>query len=187
MPTATIFRDGKAIRTTSLTADQSQQFIVLADVVKAAQGILRNKPEISTEGDGLKTGKTDAGVPYSTEWPDDIYTALARIDELVGRNDPRDNWPWLESGFGTRTGSSGVPRWMNEPHAAAGHPALRAIRPDGNYTALAQTLGMVPTDELAFDRSELTDPGPAAVTESGGAKVGGTGVPVIRAYVRWRP
>lgn len=184
MPTATVYRDGKPIRITPLVAADAEKFVSLASAVRDAQNVMRNNPELVYLGNTLKGVVRDADAPYSERHPDDIYAVLPRLAELLGKHtravyshlDERVNGEVLRNADGTpRHGLMLVSK--NTPVPEPFHPAA----------ALSATaLGMIPLDGLAFDRTELTDTGPAAVTESGGAKVGGSSVPVIRASVRWR-
>lgn len=186
MPTATVYRNGLAIRTTTLTAADAEKFVILAAAVRDAQNVMRNNPEMDASGDALKTGTSDANVPYSESHPDDIYSVLPRLAELLGKHaravyshlDEAVNGEVLRNPDGTPQHGLKLTH-KNTPVPAPFHPAAA-------LASQASTLGMIPLDGLAFDRTELTDSAPAAVTESGGAKVGGSGVPVIRAYVRWR-
>ncbi|MBU1223093.1 MAG: hypothetical protein KKA22_12950 [Gammaproteobacteria bacterium] len=186
MSTATVYRDGKPIRTTTLTADQAANFVILANAVRDAQNVMRNKPEMDADGDALKGVTHDANVPYSESHPDDIYGVLPRLAELLGKH-ARAVYPHLDEAVNGEVlrNADGTPKHglllvhKNTPVPVPYHPAAA-------MASQATTLGMLPTDGLKFDYSELTDTGPAAVTESGGAKVGGFAMPVIRAHVRWR-
>lgn len=188
MSTATIYRDSKIYSAATLTADQGKQYTLLAAAVRDTQSILRNHPEFDADGVAIKSGTSRSGVAGSESHPDDIYTALARIDEILGGHDSRmpETFPHLKGSFTTEKTDSHRPKWGNTVPQPATVAALRAIQPDGDYIALAVTLNMVPGDGLKFDRAELTDTGPAAVIESGGASVGGSSVPQLRAFVRWR-
>lgn len=186
MPTATVYRDGKPIRTTTLTADQAAKFLILANAVREAQSTMRNKPEMDANGDALKGVTHDAGVTYSESAPDDIYSVLPRLAELLGKN-PRAVYSHLDEAINGEVlrNTDGTPaHGLKLAHKNTSIPA--PFHPAADLVSSAVGLGMLPTDGLKFDYTELTDTGPAAVTESGGAKVGGSGVPVIRAAVRWR-
>ncbi|KVW94306.1 hypothetical protein [Thiobacillus denitrificans] len=174
MSTATVYRDGKAIRTTTLTATQAEQFTLLAEAVRAAQSML-------TVNAAAKGSTHKSGVEHGESHGADIYAALLRIDDLLGK-DPRAVYSHLDR---NSTGEvlrnpDGTPRHglmpvsNNTPVPQPAYAPLRAIYPSGVYTDLAQSLGMLPTDLLAFSHSELTDPALAAA------------VPTIRAWVRWR-
>lgn len=184
MPTATVYRNGKPVRTTILTSADAEKFVILAQAVRDAQHVMRARPELVYLGNTLKGVSRDADVPYSERHPDDIYAVLPRLAELLGKH-PRAIYSHLDERVNGEVlrNADGTPEYglklahKNTPIPEPFHPAA----------ALSATaLGMIPLDGLAFDRTELTDPGPAAVTESGGAKVGGSSVPVIRASVRWR-
>lgn len=187
MPTATVYRDGKAIRTTVLTDAEAEKFVILAEGVKLAQGVMRNRPEMDSDGRSLKTGSSDTGTPYSERQPDSVYAILPRLSELLGRHaraiyphlDQRTNGEVLRDPDGSPT----YGLMLASKHTPVPEPFHQAASLAGQATAL----GMLPTDGLAFDYAELTESGPAGVIESGGASVGGSGAPVIRAYVRWRP
>jgi len=173
MPTAIVYRDGKAISTTTLTATQGQQFTLLAAAAGAAQAML-------TVNAAAKGSAHKSGIENGESHGADIYAALAKIDELLGK-DPRAIYSHLDQNTTgavlrnpdgtTRRGL--MPASKNTPIPLPTHAALREIQPD--YTALAETLGMIPVDRLKFDRAELTDAAPI-----------GSGVPVLRASVRWR-
>lgn len=186
MPTATVYRDGKPIRTTTLTADQAANFVILANAVRDAQNVMRNKPEPDANGDALKGVTHDANVPYSESAPDDIYSVLPRLAELLGKH-ARAVYSHLDEAVNGEVlrNTDGTPQYgvklahKNTPVPAPFH---RAAELAGQVSAL----GMIPLDGLAFSHTELTDTGPAAVTESGGAIVGGVSVPMIRTAVRWR-
>lgn len=175
MPTATVYRDGKAARTTTLSADQAANFVILAAAVRDAQNVMRNKPEKNANGDALKTGTTDTGVSYSESQPDDIYSVLPRLAELLGKH-ARAVYPHLDEAVNGEVlrNPDGTPKHglmlthKNTPIPAPYHPAAALA---GQATAL----GMLPLDGLKFDLTELTDPAPA-----------GFGVPQVRAWVRWR-
>lgn len=175
MPTATVYRDGKPIRTTTLTAGQARDFKILADGVRDAQSILRFKPEMDADGRSIKTGTTEAGVPYSERQPDDIYAALPRIAELLGKH-PRAVYPHLDENV---TGE-----YLRDPDGTISRgrmlvnkntPIPEPFHPAAALASQATTLGMLPADGLRFDYAELTDSPPA-----------GSGIPQFRAAVRWR-
>lgn len=186
MPTATVYRAGKVIRTASLTADQGKQFALLAAAVTDAQNIMRSKPELNADGRALKGGTVRANVANSDSYPDDIYSVLPRLAELLGKH-ARAVYSHLDEAINGEVlrNADGTPQHglklvhKNTPTPAPYHPAAA-------LAGSASALGMIPTDGLAFDRAELTDTGPAAVTESGGASVGGSSAPQILAAVRWR-
>ena len=172
MPTATIYRDGKAIHTTTLTASQGEDFRTLADAVRQAQAVLQFDP--ATPGASSLSGVDNFHGAS-------IYEVLPRLAELIGGSvtSIADEYPWLWQSVHSQHEDSFRPFWKN----------IKAVPKTHRATALvsqATALGMLPTDGLKFDYAELTDTGPAAVAESGGAKVGGSGVPMIRASVRWR-
>ncbi|MCA1977633.1 MAG: hypothetical protein LDL19_00195 [Thiobacillus sp.] len=184
MPTATVYRDGKAIRTTSLSADQARDFVILADAVRAAQSVMRNKTENSATG-GIDGVSHRAGIAYSERRPDDIYAVLPRLAELLGTH-ARAVYSHLDEAINGEVirNADGTPEYglklarKNTPIPAPFHPAAA-------LASQASALGMIPLDGLAFDRTELTDPPPAPVVTTGGAVVGNGNVPQLRAYVRW--
>ncbi|MCL4316157.1 MAG: hypothetical protein M1527_04785 [Gammaproteobacteria bacterium] len=184
MPTATIYRDGRAIRTTTLTADDAEKFVILAAAVRDAQNIMRNKPEMDANGDALKTGTTDTGV-YSESQPDDIYAVLLRLPDLLGKH-ARAVYPHINEAVNGDV--------LRNPDGSPVHGLLLAHKntpvPAPYHVAAAlagqaSTLGMIPLDGLAFEKTELTIPAVPAITESGGAKVGGVPERLL-ASVRWR-
>lgn len=175
MPTATVYRDGKAVRTTTLSADQALDFVILAAAVRDAQNVMRNNPEMDADGKALKTCITDTGVSYSESQPDDIYSVLPRLAELLGKH-ARAVYSHLDEAVNGEVlrNTDGTPKHglmlthKNTPVPAPYHVAAALA---GQATAL----GMLPTDGLKFDLAELTDPAPAD-----------SGVSQVRAYVRWR-
>ncbi|MEW6119381.1 MAG: hypothetical protein AB1593_04750 [Pseudomonadota bacterium] len=173
MPTAIAYRDGKAIRTTVLSAADADKFVVLAAAVRDAQNVMRNKPEMDANGDALKGVTHDANVPYSESAPDDIYSVLPRLAELLGTH-ARATYSHLMS--------------------AASVPIPAPYHPAAALASQATTLGMLPTDGLAFDRTELITDGVPPVQIGTMTALDGTTHPVmaggshptVRAYVRWR-
>lgn len=173
MPTAIVYRDGKPIRSTTLTADQGAQFVVLAAAVKDAQALMRNKPE--TDGLALKGGASDANTLHSERHPDDIYSVLPRLAELLGRH-PRTDYAHLDQAVNGEVlrNADGSPEYgvkLAHKNTAIPSASLAATA----LAAQATTLGMLPTDGRKFDYVELVDAAPA-----------GSGVTQIRAHVRWR-
>lgn len=196
MATSSIFdRAGKVARSITLTADQAGQARTLCDAIRDAQAVMKNKPELDADGRALRGTTSASGVANSASAPDDVFSVLARLDELVGSKDPRAVYAHLNEAVSGEVlrDSGGAPRHglmlasKNTVPTPPTHAALRAIRPDGNYRQAAYDLGLIlsATTSTEFERAEVSDPGPAAGTESGGAKVGGSGAPVIRATVRW--
>lgn len=168
MPTATVYRDGKPIRTTTLSAADAEKFVILASAVRDAQSIMRGNPELSANDHTLKGATSASGTPYSESHPDDIYAVLPRLAELLGTHaraeyahlDQAVNGEVLRNSDGTPV--HGLPLAHKNTlvpapfHPAAGLPAT--------------TLGMLPTDGKKFDYAELVNEG--SITP--------------RAYVRWR-
>lgn len=193
MPTAIVYRDGKAIRTTTLTADQSASFVILAAAVRDAQNVMRNNPELAADGT-LKGVSHDAGISHSESQPDDVYAILPRLAELLGKH-ARAIYPHLDQAVNGEVlrNADGTPAYglklahKNTPIPAPFHQAAA-------LASQATTLGMLPTDGLKFDYTELTDTGAPPVQVSTMTRLDGTtapvmaggSVPMIRAYVRWR-
>lgn len=172
MSTATIYRDGQPIRTTVLTASQGEDFRTLADAVRQAQAVLQFDP--ATPGVSSLSGVDNFHGAS-------VYEALPRIAELIGGSSTsiRDEYPWLwQSVHSSPNADTFRPFWKNLFNVPKTHRATALV-------SQATTLGMLPTDGLAFSHAELTEPGTPAVMESGGAMVGGT-QPTVRAHVRWR-
>ncbi len=171
--TARIYRDGKIIRETVLSAADAEKFVTLASAVRDCQLVMCSRPESSTDGHALKGVASDAGVPYSERHPDDIYAVLPRLAELLGKH-ARAVYSHLDEAVNGEVirNTDGAPAYglklahKNTPVPAPFHPAA---------TLDAATLGMIPLDGLRFDYCELVDAAPA-----------GSGVPQCRAYVRWR-
>jgi len=161
MPTATIYRNGQAIRSTTLSTAQAEQFRMLAQAVHTAGQMVHGEP-----------GQT-------------IYAVLARLDELLDQTrDPaavaKNRWPPGQV-------IQGEVIACNQPTPVPLAVELRKAFPAGDWRVQAESLGMVPLDGLPFDHCELTDTPPAPVY-SGGVVVGNTSsVPQIRAYVRFLP
>ena len=178
MTTATIYRNGKAIASATLNATQGDQYAILAEAVRRAQTALKANP--TTPGTTYKAGDGTPPVGGDEFHGASIYNALLRIDDLVGGHDPREVYPYLNDVVAGETvvnpdgtATSRI-KSKNTPIVAPTHAALRAIQSSGDYTALAVTLGMVPSDKLKFDKAELTDPAPA-----------GDSALQVRASVRW--
>lgn len=175
MPNAIVYRDGKPIRVTVLTSAQAESFVILANAVSAAQNIMRNHPELDIDGRTLKGATHDANASHTERHPDDIYAVLPRLAELLGKH-ARAVYPHLDQSVNGEVmrEANGAPEHglklvnKNTPVPAPFHPAAA-------LAGQASVLGMIPLDGLAFDYSELVDPPPA-----------GSGVPQVRAYVRWR-
>lgn len=175
MPTAIVFRDGKAIRTTTLTAAQAADFVILADAVRQAQSVLRNKPELAADGRTLKGATNNSGVPFSERHPSDIYSVLPRIAELLGTH-ARATWPHLDqavNGEVQRNPDGSPVRGLPPVHKNVNVPP--PFHPAAALAGQAQMLGMTPLDGLAFDYAALADPAPPDA-----------GAPQVRAWVRWR-
>lgn len=175
MPIATVYRDGKPIRTTTLTAAQGEDFVILANAVRDAQNVMRNRPELDANGHTLKGVAYDAGVSHSESFPDDVYAVLPRLAELLGTH-ARAVYSHLDEAVSGEVirNADGTPAYglklanKNTPVPAPFHRAAA-------LWSSATTLGMLPTDGLRFDHVELIDPAPP-----------GSGVPQVRAWVRWR-
>lgn len=162
MPTATVYRDGKPIRTTTLTTAQGEDFVILSQAVKQAQAVLHFDP--ATPGASSLSGVDE----YHGA---SIYSVLPKIAEIIGGSSTsiRDEFPHLwDSVHSGPNEDSFKPFWKNLLDAPKTHRATA-------LASLATTLGMLPTDGKKFDYAELTDAAPA-----------GSGVPQQRAYVRWR-
>lgn len=163
MPTATVYRDGKAIRTTTLTADQARDFTILAQGVRDAQNARAASGDDTT-----------------------IYACLPKIAETLGQHvravyphlDEAVNGPVLRSPDGSPEYGLKLAH-KHTPIPAPSHPAQL-------LASQATTLGMVMADSSAFDYCELTDPPPAPVVTTGGAVVSHGNVPQLRASVRHR-
>lgn len=162
MPTATVYRDGKPIRTTTLTAAQGEDFVILSQAVKQAQAVLHFNP--ATPGaSGLSGVDEHHGAS--------IYSVLPKITQIIGGSSTsiRDEYPHLMDSLHTSPNSDSFrPFWKNLADVPKTHRA-QALE------SSATTLGMLPTDGKKFDYAELTDPAPT-----------GSGVPQQRAHVRWR-
>ena len=190
---AVVYHDGKAIRSTILTADQAASFVILADAVRAAQGIMRNKPELDASGDVLKGVTHDAGVPYSESAPGDIYAVLPRLAELLGKH-PRAVYSHLDEAINGEVirNADGTPAYglklahKNTPIPAPFHQAAA-------LASQASALGMIPLDNGSFDRTELIVDGAPPVQVSTMTQLNGVVVPVmaggsaptVRAFVRF--
>lgn len=185
MPNAIIWRAGKSVRETTLTAAQAEQARTLCDAVRDAQAVMKNKPELDADGHALRGVTSASGVANSASAPDDVFSVLARLDELVGGKDPRLTYSHLNESVSGEVlrNPDGTPRHglmlasKNSVPTPPTHAALRAIRPDGNYRQAAYDLGLIlsATTSTEFERAEVVDPAPA-----------GSGVPQVRAWVRWR-
>lgn len=194
--TSVVYRDGKAIRTTVLSATDADKFVILAAAVRDAQNVMRNKPEKNANGDALKGVTHDANVPYSESAPDDIYSVLPRLAELLGKH-PRAVYSHLDEAVNGEVirNADGTPAYglklahKNTPVPAPFHPAAA-------LASSASALGMIPLDGLAFDRTELIVDGvaaaPTGITQVNGVAVAATGamvggsIPTVRAFVRFR-
>lgn len=180
MATSNIYdRAGKIARTVTLTSAQTDQARTLCDAVRDAQNIMKNKPELDIDGHALKGTTSASGAPNSASAPDDVFSVLARLDELVGGDDSRMplTYPHLNGSPATQRDDSFRPIWPNTVLKAPTHAGLRAIRPDGNYRQAAYDLGLIlsATTSTEFERAEVVDsPAP------------GSGVPQQRAWLRWR-
>lgn len=162
MPTATVFRDGKPIRTTTLTAAQGEDFVVLAEAVRQAQAVLHFDP--ATPGTSHLSGVDE----YHGA---SIYSVLPVIAQIIGGSSTsiRDEYQWLKDSVHSGPNSDSFrPFWKNLFDVPKTHRATA-------LSSQATTLGMLPTDGKKFDYAELADAPPA-----------GSGVPQQRAYVRWR-
>lgn len=161
MPTANVYRAGKTIRSTILSAAQAEQFRMLAQAVHAAGQMVHGEPG------------------------QNAYTVLARLDELLDQTrTPADvaknRWPPGQVIQGEAIA-------CNQPAPVPLAVELRKAFPAGDWRAQAENLGMVPLDGLPFDHCELTDTPPAPVY-SGAVVVGhASSAPQIRAYVRFLP
>lgn len=157
MPTATVFRDGKPIRTTTLTAAQGEDFVILAEAVRQAQAVLHFDP--ATPGASSLSGVDE----YHGA---SIYNVLNRIAELIGGSATsiRDEYQWLKDSVHSGPNEDSFrPFWKNLLDVPKTH---RAAALSIQVTAL----GILPVDGKKFDRAELVDDGSV----------------VPRAYVRWR-
>ncbi|MGA9164862.1 MAG: hypothetical protein WBZ31_10430 [Thiobacillus sp.] len=178
MTTATIYRNGKAIASATLSATDAATYAILADAVRRAQAALKANP--TTPGTTYKAGDGFPPVGADEFHGASIYNALLRIDDLVGGHDPREVYPYLNDVVAGETlvnpdgSSTSRLKSKNTPIVAPTHAALRAIQSSGDYTALAVTLGMIPSDKLKFDGAVLTDPAAP-----------GDGALQVRASVRW--
>lgn len=169
MPTATVYRDGKPIRTTSLTAAQGEDFVTLAEAVRQAQAVLHFDP--ATPGTTFKAGDGVPPVGADEYHGASIYSALPVIAQIIGGSSTsiRDEYPHLRDSIHSGPNEDSFkPFWKNLLDVPKTHRATA-------LSASATTLGMLPTDGLKFDYAELTDAPPA-----------GSGVPQQRAHVRWR-
>lgn len=161
MPTATVYRDGKPIRTTTLTANQAADFITLADAVRQAQAVLHFDP--ATPGASSLSGVDE----YHGA---SIYAVLPALAEIIGASSTsvRDEYPHLRDSVHGSPEDSFRPFWKNMLDVPKTHRATA-------LASQATTLGLLPTDGLKFDYTELTDQPPA-----------GSGAPKIISSVRWR-
>lgn len=162
MPTATVYRDGKPIRTTTLTAAQGEDFAALAEAVRQAQAVLHFDP--ATPGTSHLSGVDE----YHGA---SIYSVLPLLAQIIGGSSTsiRDEYPHLRDSIHTSPNSDSFrPFWKNLFDVPKTHRAAA-------LSSQASTLGMLPLDGKKFDYAELTDPAPA-----------GSGVPQQRAAVRWR-
>lgn len=169
MPTATVYRDGKPIRTTTLTAAQGDDFVILAQAVRQAQAVLHFDP--ATPGTSYKAGNGVPPVGGDELHGASIYSVLPKIADLIGGSSTsiRDEYPHLlDSVHSGPNEDSFLPFWKNLLDVPKTHRAAALV-------SQATTLGMLPLDGLKFDYAELTDPAPV-----------GSGVPQLRAFVRWR-
>lgn len=162
MPIATVYRDGKPIRTTTLTASQGEDFVILADAVKQAQAVLHFDP--ATPGASSLSGADE----YHGA---SIYSVLPKIADIIGGSSTSvwDEYPHLRDSIHSSPNEDSFrPFWKNLFDVPKTHRATA-------LTSQATTLGMLPTDGKKFDYAELTDSPPT-----------GSGVPQQRAFVRWR-
>lgn len=192
--TAIIYRDNKVLRSTVLLADDAAKFVVLADGVRQAQDVMRRKPELAADGKSLAGSTSRDGVSYSELAPDDIYSILPRLAELLGKH-PRAVYSHLDKAVNGEVlrNADGTPKHglmlahKNTPVPAPFHPAAA-------LASQATTLGMLPTDGLAFDRTELLVDGPPPVQVGTEKRLDGLTYPVmaggsaptVRAYVKFR-
>lgn len=162
MPTASVYRDGKIVRVTTLSAAQGEDFMILAGAIRQAQAVLHFNP--SVPGSTALSGVDE----YHGA---SIYSVLPKLAEIIGGSPTsiRGEYPWLaDSVHSSPNSDSFRPYWKNLLDAPKSHHAAA-------LAASATALGMLPTDGLRFDYVELVDNPPA-----------GSGVPQQRAYVRWR-
>lgn len=169
MPTAKIWRDGRVIRETVLSAAQGEDFVILAEAVRQAQAVLHFDP--ATPGTSYKAGDGVPPVGADELHGASVYSVLPLLAQIIGSSltSIRDEYPHLQYSVHSGPNSDSFrPFWKNRLDVPKTHRATA-------LASQATTLGMLPTDGKKFDYAELTDAAPP-----------GSGVPQVRAWVRWR-